>query len=286
MKFAVTGSSGFLGGHVARHLFSLGHEVKGIDLSGSPAIDFTTMTPRDLEGVQVVCHLGAIGDVYACANDPAEAFRINAGGTANVAYCAREAGARLVYASTWEVYDRPSGDSPWSALSEYSDCSPHHPYNVSKFVGEAGAAQCPFTAILRLGTAYGPGLRPNSVFRRFIDLGKKGEPITLNGEGAKRQFVHARDIAAAFEKAGEWVMAQTYAVPSPMNVFNIVGDEMVSIAAMAAQVSERFSIPINRAPARPGDVKTAWVSNAHAETVLGWRPSVSFADGFRELMEE
>lgn len=40
------------------------------------------------------------------------------------------------------------------------------------------------------------------------------------------------------------------------------------------------------APARPGDVKTAWVSNAHAETVLGWRPTVAFADGFRELMEE
>lgn len=284
MKIAVTGSGGFLGGHVARHLSASGHEVVPIDLLGPKPVDFTKATPKDFDGCQVICHLGAIGDVYACANDPAEAFRINVGGTANVAYCAREAGARLVYASTWEVYDKPSGASPWSGHTEHADCAPHHPYNLSKLMGERAARDAGFLTALRLGTAYGPGMRGNSVFRRFIDLGRKGEPITIHGDGSQgRQFVHATDVARAFEMASLRIIGLYDPWPE---AFNIVGDEMTSIASMADAVSLKFGIPVHRGEPRPGDVKSAWVSNAAAETVLGWRPLVSFADGFRALMED
>ena len=55
---------------------------------------------------------------------------------------------------------------------------------------------------LRLGTAYGSGLRPNSVFRIFIDRARRGKPLTIQGDGMQsRQFTHTSDIARAFELA-------------------------------------------------------------------------------------
>ena len=76
MKILVTGSAGFLGGHVARHLVGGGHDVKGFDAAPSSATEYesvigdlldTESVTAAAEGVDAVCHLGAIGDVYLAA---------------------------------------------------------------------------------------------------------------------------------------------------------------------------------------------------------------------------
>lgn len=287
MKVLVTGSAGFLGGHVARCFLEAGHDVVGFDLKPSPGVvsfvgDLTD--PKDVDravrGVDVVVHVGAIGDVYLAGKDPVLAAKVNVVGTAQVVEAALRHGARIVYASTWEVYGEPE----YEPIDEEHPTRPDHPYSVTKLAGESLVlAACRLRGLsaiaLRLGTAYGSGLRGNSVFRIFIDRARRREPITIQGDGSQgRQFTHASDIARAFELAAR----------SEESGFalNIVAPETVSIKELAERVVERFPTRLLFGPPRPGDVPPALVSSEKAQAVLGWAPRVSFEQGMSELLED
>jgi UDP-glucose 4-epimerase len=232
-----------------------------------------------LKGHDAVCHIGAIGDVYLAAREPSLAAAVNVTGSSNVAQAALKVGARVVYASTWEVYGPPQ----YEPVDEEHPCNPDHPYNITKLAGErmllaaSHLQQLPVVA-LRLGTAYGPGLRPNSVFRIFIDKARKREPITIQGDGSQaRQFTHSRDIARAFSLA---CRSDTSGV-----VLNTVAEESVSIKQLAEAVISRHPTELSFGPARLGDVAPALISSKRIEGVLGWRPEVDFETGIQELLD-
>lgn len=152
-------------------------------------------------GIDAICHLGGVGDVILAAAEPARAAAANVVGTSNLVAAARTCGVRrLVYASTWEVYGAPQ----YQPIDEAHPCAPDHPYNITKYAGERLALAADrlddlSTVALRLGTAYGTRMRPNSVFSRFIAAARRGEPITIQGTGLQgRQFTHARDVATGF----------------------------------------------------------------------------------------
>lgn len=288
MKVLVTGAAGFLGANVVRHMLGDGFDVTTFDqaehrIEGSQSIvgdllDASSVA-KAASGQDAIVHIGAIGDVYLAGENPALASAVNVVGSANVAAAAKEAGARVVYASTWEVYGKPVDD----VITESHPCEPDHPYNITKLAGErillaADHLQDVPVVALRLGTAYGTGLRPNSVFRLFIDRARRGEPITIQGDGSQfRQFTHADDIARAFalgcrsEIRGE--------------VFNIVATEPVSIKQLAEVVVARYPTEVVFSEARPGDVAPAVVSSEKAGAKLGWEPRVTFEDGMNRLMD-
>lgn len=288
MKGIVTGGSGFLGSHVADGLVAAGHDVTVFDQA--PSTKHRVVSGNLLEadslraafsGADFVCHLGAIGDVYLAAERPALAAAVNVTGTANVCDAALAEGVkRVVVASTWEVYGAPQ----YQPIDEKHPCDPDHPYNITKLAGERMALayghlkQLPVIA-LRLGTAFGTRMRPNSVFSIFIRKALAGEPITIQGSGEQgRQFTHASDIARGFEAAltrGDLGSA-----------YNLVSDRMVSIRELAQIVTRYVPTQVTHGEARPGDVPSALVSNALAKEALGWAPEVDFDDGLSELVEE
>jgi UDP-glucose 4-epimerase len=133
------------------------------------------------------------------------------------------------------------------------------------------------TVSLRLGTAYGTGMRPNAVIPVFVGKAAREEPITISGSGRQgRQFTHASDIGAAF------VLALESDVRG--EVFNIVGDEAVSIRDLAEAVVRRLPTQITYGEARVGDVPSAAVSNQRAREVFGWQPTTAFERGLDELI--
>jgi UDP-glucose 4-epimerase len=287
MRGIVTGGSGFLGSHVADVLVEEGHEVTVVDLAPTSRhrcviadLSDTDALRAAFSGAEFICHLAGIGDVYLAAQKPSLAAQANVTGTANVCDAALTAGvARVVYASTWEVYGPPQ----YQPMDEAHPCNPDHPYNITKLAGERlGLAYghlregISFTA-LRLGTAYGARMRPNSVFSVFIRRAMAHEPIVIQGNGEQaRQFTHARDIGHAFSLAAEKAANGA--------VYNTVTDESITIRQLADLVAAEIPTTIEFAPARRADVPSALVTSVRIHRELGWRPRVRFADGLHQLI--
>lgn len=288
VKVLVTGAAGFVGPHVAQHMLELGFEVSAFDLTPLAHPDIRDITgdllnleavTAAVKGQDVIVHIGAIGDVYLAGERPSLAAAVNVTGSANIGEAARATGARVVHASTWEVYGEPE----YQPLDEAHPCAPDHPYNITKLAGErilmaADELHDVPTVGLRLGTAYGPGLRPNSVFRIFIDRAMRREPITIQGDGSQvRQFTHVKDIARAFGLAAKADLRGT--------VMNTVAPEATSIRTLAELIVERFPTELTFGPARPGDVPPALVSSDRARELLGWEAQVPFKAGLHQLMD-
>lgn len=286
MRVLVTGSAGFIGGHVCRSLQSEGWDVTGYDTrtAGLSGVNEITGDFLDLEnfsaavaGHEVICHIGAIGDVYLAADQPGLAASVNVVGSSNVATAAAQHRARVVYASTWEVYGEPH----YEPVDEDHPLNPDHPYNITKLAGEQMLLAShrlhgiPVIA-LRLGTAYGLGMRSNSVFEIFIRRAMKGEPLTIQGDGSQgRQFTHASDVGRAFALAAQ-SKAQGMAL-------NIVAPEVITIKQLAEEVAARYPTEVSHGDPRPGDVPPSYVSPARAQEVLGWKAETTFEDGMAEL---
>ena len=287
MRALVTGAAGFLGGHVARHLLEEGIEVTGFDLvTGELPIPWVKGDLTNVEDVRaavrdqdVICHIGAIGDVYLAAQKPSLAALVNVVGTTRIAEAAAETGARVVYASTWEVYGKPQHEP----IDEDHPCSPDHPYSITKLAGErmllaADEFQGVPVVALRLGTAYGSGMRANSVFRLFIDKARRGEPIEIQGDGSQsRQFTHASDIARAFGLA---CRSDLHGL-----ALNTLTTEQISIKQLAELVVARLPTGIKATAPRPGDAPSAVVSSERAREALGWEALVPFELGVESLID-
>src|SRR2546427_8077067 len=287
-RVLVTGCSGFLGRYVVNELHRAGHEVVGFDIQ-EPTFpiaqfrkgDFTSRTNLDdvLGGINAVCHLGGVGDVYLAERDPALAFRANAFGTKALCdACESHRVDQLIYASTWEVYGKPLTNP----IDETHPCNPESPASISKLAGElfvrrAGSATRLKTVSLRLGTAYGSSMRESAVIARFITRARSRKPLQIHGDGKQfRQFTHAEDIARGF--------ALALRVSLPGLVYNRTSDERVAIGDLAQVIAKRFGVPIEFQPARHAEPPSALVSSERAKHDLRWDSRILFADGLENIL--
>ena len=284
-RVLVTGNKGFIGGHVYEYLRKKGYDVYGCDLQeGYNITSYSTL--ETLPDVDYVCHIGAIGDTYECAKNPALAMYVNAYGTSNMLTWAKQRGVRrFIYASTWEVYGKAAlnfekGQEP--LLIEAMPCYPDHPYNISKYSGEMMVRAYKHlhkmrTLSLRLGTAYGPNMRPNGVIPLFLRKMANDEDITIMGTGNQyRQFTYVSDIAMAFRA----VIEASDGAFDLTDYVNIVGEERTTIRDLVKGYGK-----VKYAPARLGDPDPALVSSGQAKSIFGWEPKVEFRRGMKELAE-
>ena len=287
MRVLVTGGAGFLGSHVVSALREAGHSAVIFDIQDSNDADYIHGDLASLDdllratqGIDAVCHLGGVGDVYLAFDKPYLAAKSNVVGTANLMeVCLQNRVGKVVYASTWEVYGEPH----YQPVDEAHPCNPDHPYNITKLAGEHIALSYDRlkgvpTVALRLGTAYGTRMRPNSVFSIFISRALRGGPLVIKGSGAQsRQFIYTSDVAHAFLRALE--------SPCRAEVFNIMGNDNISIRQLAEMIVERIPTSIIYEEGRAGDIPSALVSSEKARLVLGWEPRVSFREGLSELVD-
>jgi UDP-glucose 4-epimerase len=286
----VTGASGFIGGHVAQFLAAEGFDVVPSDIRPPPRptaswreADLTR--PEDLaaltRGAEAVCHIGGIGDVYVATKDPALAMHVNGCATSYLLEAARTNGVRrIVYASSWEVYGPPR----YQPIDENHPTAATHPYNISKLAGDllvqsAGRHGPMRTVALRLGTAYGPGIRENAVIPLFVRKALNREPIEIQGTGTQyRQFTHVTDIARAF--------ALALRSPDPGPVYNVVSPEQTTIRGLAEAIVGHLPTSIVYREGRTGDPPPAIIDASRIRKELGWEAKVALSDGLASFVKD
>jgi nucleoside-diphosphate-sugar epimerase len=201
MRVAVTGATGFVGGHLAEALLARGDRVKALARSPAPGLveagaeivtgtlDDAAALGRLVEGAEVVHHVaGAIA-----ARSESELMRVNGEGTARLAEAARAAGVRrFVYVSSLAVSGPSARGRP---LDDAGPARPVTPYGRSKQAGEEATARsgAPFT-IVRPPVVYGP--RDEALLLLFR-LARRGL-VPLPGDGAQElSLIFAPDLARA-----------------------------------------------------------------------------------------
>ncbi|MFL6140211.1 MAG: NAD-dependent epimerase/dehydratase family protein [Frankiaceae bacterium] len=290
----VTGGAGFVGANLVRHLGRSGRSVRVLDSLVNGRTDYLDGTGAELvegdildgdavaaamTGVRDVVHLAAAGSVVESVSDPWGNFESNVRGTLSVLDAARRTGVeRLVFSSTGGAL---IGDAA-PPVSEESVPRPLSPYGASKAAAEAychafAKSYGLRTVALRFANVYGPysGHKKGAVTAFFRAL-HAGEPLTVFGTGtASRDFMHVDDICAAL------MLALTADVPggSVMHVATGVETTVNELAALCADVAGRPGHPIDRRPARPGEVDRNFARYDLAAKLLGFEPTVALRDG-------
>ena len=284
MKIVVTGSAGFIGGHLVRELRSAGHSVTGMDTSVGP--NQNAGSARNLRETfeaaepEVVVHLAAkVGRLFG-EDDVMLTVRENAGMTGVLAQVSGEMGVRVVYASTSEVYGDNGPaicreiEGPWSP--------PHNIYGLSKLWGEEVCklyAPDGFTA-LRFSMPYGPGLpagRGRAAIINMLWQAKHGMPMPVHS-GAERSWCWI----------GDTVRAARAAIENGEGPYNVGRDDssvdMKVVAELACEIAggDRSLIVMTEAPARQTVVKR--LSTARIRQ-LGWKPVVDLEEGMRRTFD-
>ncbi|GAB5427796.1 MAG: SDR family oxidoreductase [Devosia indica] len=304
-SICVTGGAGFLGSHLCARLIGEGHRVTCIDNfhTGRPANVAALARSNRFELVEhdvmdtLPEHLPAFDEIYnlACPaspvhyqSDPVRTALICAEGAANVLYRAQRDGARVMHASTSEVYGDPEvHPQREDYCGNVNTVGPRSCYDEGKrfaetlftdFARQSGVV----VKIVRIFNTYGPRMQPDDgrVVSNFILQALRGEDITIYGEGRQtRSFCYVDDLIEGFVR----LMASGPEVDGPVNIGNpaeiTVGELARIIIAMTGSPSKLVHrpLPVDDPRRRRPDI-------TRASTLLGWGPRVPLAEGLEKTI--
>jgi UDP-glucuronate decarboxylase len=295
-KVMVTGGAGFLGSHLCERLVADGADVVCVDnlftgsrnniagLLGHPQFELVredVTNPLKME-VDLIYHLACPASPVHYQRNPVRTIRTAVEGTLNVLEAAREAGARVLLASTSEVYGdpaiHPQEESYWGNVNPIG---PRACYDEGKRCAEALAVSYAAqygveVRIARIFNTYGPRLQEHDgrVISNFIVQALRGDPITVYGAGSQtRSFCYVSDLIEGFVR----LMASPHG-STPINLGNPkeigIGDLARQIKALCASRSS-----IVEAPRPMDDPCRRKPDITRAREILGWEPTVSLAEG-------
>ncbi len=304
MQYLVTGGAGFIGSHIAEELARRGHRVAVLDdLSSGKEANLTHLAGKvelrkgsvcDAEAVASACrgaeyviHLAARTSVPRSVLEPIETNRVNVDGTLNVLIAARDAKAkRVVFAASSSAY----GETPELPKTESMEPAPISPYGVTKLVGELYAQVCGRVyglenVSLRYFNVFGPRQDPTSqysgVLSRFITALLDGQQPLVFGDGEQsRDFTYVANVVDATLRACE-------APGASGKVFNVGTGERFTLnetLRLLGKISGK-SAQAQYAPPRTGDIRDSQADISLARKILGYQPSVAFADGLKRTWE-
>ncbi len=306
----VTGAAGFIGSHLVDGALAAGYAVRALDNFSTGRrenLAFVDALPADrrarftlIEGdirdaalaasvmrdVFGVFHEAALPSVVRSVADPVEAHDVNVTGTLNLLWAAHTAGVkRFVIASSSAVY----GDGEGLPKREDMPVCAQSPYALTKAACEAYAllfAQLygVETVCLRYFNVFGPRQNPLSdyaaVVPAFITRLLAGQAPTVYGDGLQsRDFTYIADVVAANLAA----LSSNNVAGAVLNVG--CGTRYTLLELLDALGPIAGAIPPRFEPPRAGDVRDSQADITRAREVLGYVPSVEFADGLRRTTE-
>ena len=300
-RSVVTGGAGFLGSHLCERLLAEGHEVVVLDNldTGSlqniehirdEAFDFRNVDVTDEVDVgghvDYIFHLASPASPIDYLRLPLHTLKVGSYGTHHALGLAKFKRARLVLASTSEVYGdpllHPQTETYWGNVNPIG---PRGVYDEAKRYAEALAMayhrqQGVDTCIARIFNTYGPRMRPNDgrAVPTFMRQAIGGLPITVFGSGKQtRSFCYVDDLIEGLFRlavSGEH---------TPVNLGNPAELSLLDLAqAIVAVTGSKSPIIFQALPI--DDPKVRCPDITKAMHLLDWRPAVDLREGLRRVL--
>jgi dTDP-glucose 4,6-dehydratase len=304
-KVLIAGGAGFLGSHLVDRYLADGWSVIALDnlLTGSlenlaqarenAAFGFVhhdvACALEDVAACDLILHFASPASPKDYAAYPLETMRANSVGTERCALLALNCGARLLFASTSEVYgdplEHPQTERYWGNVNPVGDRAC---YDEAKRFGEAllttyAREKGLNVRIVRLFNTYGPRMRAGDgrVVPTFIRQALDGEPLTVYGEGRQtRSFCYVDDLVEGIVRCAESPQARG-------RVVNLGNPEEHSVAELASIVSSALGVDLRivHESLPPDDPTRRKPDITLARDILGWAPGTTLERGIRTTIE-
>lgn len=286
----VTGAAGFIGRHLARHLSRLGFSVLGLGhgemppeqqrawgLAGWRSGDVNPAMLRATGGTPAVLfHCAGGSSVPFSVAHPGEDRRRTVESTRAALGLARERGLALVLVSSGSVCGSSAGP-----IAEDAPPRPESPYAAHKLEAEElcrehGARHGVACAVVRLFSAYGPGLRKQLLWDACGRL-LAGTAVFAGSGAERRDLIHVEDAVALLERAAGRASTEVPVVHGGTGQ----GVEVREVVAELARALGAIRPPVFTGQARAGDPLWMVADNRLARS-WGWSPAVPWREGVRD----
>jgi UDP-glucuronate decarboxylase len=296
-RVLVTGGAGFIGSHLCKRLLERGDEVLCVD-------NFYTGTRRNVQHlldnplfelmrhdicfplyveVQEIFNLACPASPIHYQFDPVQTTKVSVLGAINMLGLAKRVKAKILQASTSEIYGDPSvhpqQESYWGNVNPIG---PRSCYDEGKRCAETlffdyrRQHNLPIK-VARIFNTYGPGMHPSDgrVVSNFIVQALSNQDITIYGEGNQtRSFCYVDDLVDGFLR----LMGTSHDVTGPINLGNPAEFTIRELAELVIKLTGSSSKMILR-PLPQDDPRQRCPDISKARELLGWKPTVALRDG-------
>ncbi|MCL4122361.1 UNVERIFIED_CONTAM: hypothetical protein GTU68_045927 [Idotea baltica] len=298
----VTGGAGFLGSHLCDRLIDRGHDVVCLDnlftgrkdnirhLLNHPQFEFVRhdiVNPMYIECDQIY-NLACPASPVAYQYNSIKTIKTSSVGTVNVLGLAKRCKARILHASTSEVYGdpvvHPQTEDYWGHVNPIG---PRSCYDEGKRIAESLCMNYHRehgveVRLIRIFNTYGPRMDPNDgrVISNFINQALRDQPITIYGDGSQtRSFCFVDDLIDGMMK----LMDQDEHT-GPVNIGNPVETSMLELAQAIIQITGSNS-RISNVELPKDDPQQRCPDITRARKWIGWQPSVALESGLRSTID-
>lgn len=301
-KVLVTGGAGFLGSHLCERLIGLSQDVICVDnfytgtkqnvlkLIGNPTfelIEHDITHPLYVEADRIfnlACPASPVHYQY----DPVKTTKTSVHGTINMLGLAKRTGARILQASTSEVYGdpevHPQNEEYWGRVNPIGirSCYDEGKRCAETLFFDYWRQHNLQIKVVRIFNTYGPRMHPNDgrVVSNFIVQALRGEDITIYGNGLQtRSFCYVDDLIDALLL----MIDSPQRFVGPVNIGNPYEYKMIELAeAILSLTKSKSRISFHALPS--DDPKQRQPDIRLASSELGWMPKVGLLDGLKETI--
>ena len=300
-RILVTGGAGFLGSHLIDRLLGDGHEIICADnlftgakqniehLHSNPRFEFLrhdVTFPLFVE-VDEIYNLACPASPIHYQYDPVQTTKVNVHGSINMLGLAKRVKAKILQASTSEVYGDPSiHPQPESYCGTVNPIGPRACYDEGKRCAETlffdyRRQHGVRIKVARIFNTYGPRMRlqDGRVVPNFISQALTGAPLTVYGQGQQtRSFQYVDDLVAGIQK----LLQADYHLP--VNIGNPYEMTVLQFAKKIIEMTNSKSEIIYK-PLPEDDPQVRQPDITKAKSILGWEPRVDLEQGLAKTIE-